>query len=398
MKKSLRMRLSALVAGLALAALLGEGAWRLLRNAATGPRMFFEDEARVAFDPANSSQQRAIEFLSRIGTLLPLPADAPMPRPQGSIWLPGAVFHICYSGPRQPYFDERGCVEMRFNSFGIRDRADLTLEKPAGTSRIVCLGDSFTLGWGVRRERGWPVLVEDELRAQQMPVQVVNCGGAGSSYADEYLFALRDRFGRFAPDLVLVTLCLNDLLVTNDKLCHYRLAALDEAHLPPEEHRWWMASQVLFDLRRTLASSSALALDPDRDWVQELLDLPRDHVWYRIKSECPELFWGQGTPQRALLGIRDWCRDHGARVAVVVWPFLQGLGDGERYPFAKLHRLVGAWCAAEGVPFLDLQPVLQGNRVEDLWVSPADMHPNERAHALVAPAVAAFAADAMEVR
>jgi hypothetical protein len=319
-----------------------------------------------------------------------------LPRPglfRNVTWQPGAHFFICYQGPRRDYFDADGCVEYRFNRFGIRDRDDLTLAKPAGVRRVVCIGDSFTLGWGVRQEHNWPVLVERELRRTEPRVEVINCGGAGSAYADEYELALRHRFGRFAPDLVLVTLCLNDLLVTNGKLCQYRVAALGEADLPPAERRFWMASLLLFDLSRRLARPSALALEPDRDWVQELMDLPADHLWYRNKDETPSVYWVAGTPQRALRGIRDWCRAHGCTAAVVVWPLLQGLEEGATYPFERLHRLVGEFCAGEALPLLDVLPMLRGQCVEDLWVSPHDMHPNERAQELVAPALAAFVAD-----
>jgi lysophospholipase L1-like esterase len=308
-------------------------------------------------------------------------------------WRPESRFFLCYRGPQQAYFDADGCVEMRFNRFGIRDRDDLTLAKPAGMRRVVCLGDSFTLGWGVRREHNWPVLVEDALSSQGHLLQVLNCGGTGSAYADEYELALRHRHGRFAPDLVVVTLCLNDLLVTNGKLCHFRPEALPDGDRPGELDRWWMASALLRDLGRRLAAAKALELDGDV--VADLFALPADHLWYRNKGETPAVYWPGGTPQRALRGIRDWCREHGARPAVVVWPLLQGLGAGRDYPFASLHRLVAAFCAAEDLPCLDLLPMLRAVPHESLWVSPGDMHPNERAQQLVTPALAAFVAEAL---
>jgi hypothetical protein len=123
------------------------------------------------------------------------------------------------------------------------------------------------------------------------------------------------------------------------------------------------------------------------------MDLPADHVWYRNKDEAPAVYWVAGTPQKALRGIRDWCRAHGARAAVVAWPFLQSLERGRFYPFERLHRMVGEFCAGEELPFLDLLPVLRGQRTEDLWVSPFDMHPNERAQLLIAPRLSAFVAD-----
>jgi hypothetical protein len=67
------------------------------------------------------------------------------------------------------------------------------------------------------------------------------------------------------------------------------------------------------------------------------------------------------------------------------------------YPFARLHAMVRDFCAGEEIPFLDLLPLLRGQRAEDLWVSPFDMHPNEQAQRLVAPALAAFVADLLRL-
>src|SRR5205085_6050647 len=114
--------------------------------------------------------------------------------------------------------------------------------------------------------------------------------------------------------------------------------------------------------------------------------------------ETPALYWKGGAPQQALRSIRDWCREHGAKVGVTIWPLLQGLGQGETYPFAKLHQLVGEFCRQEGIPFCDVLPALRGHRDTELWVSPADMHPNELAQQLVTPTVAAFMADVLGLR
>lgn len=412
-------RLLLLAATTALVGLLAEFVYRAVRREEPAT-MYFRDATR-AIVPDKPTAEEDLNFRMQIQVPWPRPELPPqipttpaigassewfgtgygMPRDNllGNVtWKPNSRFFICYRGPQQPYFDADGCVEYRFNRFGLRERDDLTLEKPAGTQRVVCLGDSFTLGWGVRQDHNWPVLVEAELQRHWPDVQVVNCGGAGSAYVDEYELALRHRHGRFAPDVVLVSLCLNDLFVTNGKLGHYRTAALPDSDLPPADRRWWMASRLLRDLARQLAAASALDLDPERDWIAELMALPAGHLWYRNKGESPDLYWVGGTPQRALRGIRDWCAEHGARPAVVIWPFLQGLGKARHYPFAKMHTLVAEFCAAEGLPCLDLLPVLAGEPQESLWVSPADMHPNEHAQVLVAPAIAAFVADGLGLR
>ena len=73
-----------------------------------------------------------------------------------------------------------------------------------------------------------------------------------------------------------------------------------------------------------------------------------------------------------------------------IWPFFQGLGEDEHYPFTKIHRLVGEFCEANGIPFLDVLPALKGHDTPSLWVSPADYHGNDIAQRLAAGPIAEF--------
>ena len=41
-------------------------------------------------------------------------------------------------------------------------------------------------------------------------------------------------------------------------------------------------------------------------------------------------FWAGGGPQRALEEMQKWCEDRDIGLLVTIWPFLQGLGPGER--------------------------------------------------------------------
>jgi len=87
-----------------------------------------------------------------------------------------------------------------------------------------------------------------------------------------------------------------------------------------------------------------------------------------------------------LLDLRKTCRDAGIDLRVVVFPFLHNLGPN--YPFTKAHQQIVAACQQQQIPCLDLLPVLQPHARENLTVSLFDAHPNERAHALVAPVIA----------
>ncbi len=320
---------------------------------------------------------------ARRGAIVPVPPPRPRAR-----WMfaPGSSFFLCYADAevlRRDWLDEHGRVLVRINRFGLRERDEITADKPPGQRRVVCVGDSFTFGWGVPEQAGWVRRLEHELRGSGADVRTVNCGAAGTVCVDEYVVALQHRFHVFQPDAVVLTICLNDLIPSSG------LTVID----PPR------ASGVrVLDLARGTFGRRPIDLDPQRDWVQELLDLPRDQALASGLATAPpgsddkpfEAMWSQGVPQRSLREAKAWCDARGIPLLVVLWPFLQGLGEGRHYPFAKLHALVAADCAAAGIPFLDVLPALRGTRDEELWVTPADMHANPRAHALALPAIAAF--------
>jgi hypothetical protein len=376
-----------------------------------GPVVMPGERVRVLGSALNDGYRTALAFEVRatpgtgeeVGVLIvtpPLTAEAPGASVtietyrSRMTWAPGQTFHLCYAGleqdgERAAYFDAQGCVPCEINSAGLREREEVIGPKPAGQRRVVCIGDSFTFGWGVRVEDAWPRRVERALRARDDGVRTVNCGAAGAIYVDEYAAALAGRFGRFEPDLVLVSLCLNDLIPSNNSLAH--------AEPPP----WLLRrSRILRDLFQGYALAASLRIDPARDLVGELLALPDERypVWATAvppNSVGRAALWPGGTPQRGLLAMRDWCRERKVGFAVVVWPYFQGLGAAEPYPFAPIHRMVGEFCGAEGIPFLDLLPSLDG-RVEhssELWVCAADYHGNERAQAMASPALTAFVAE-----
>jgi hypothetical protein len=307
-----------------------------------------------------------------------------------ALFAPNRTWYICYQGivgtDRAAYFDSMGCVENRMNSAAIRDREEVAQPKPEGQRRILCLGDSFTFGWGVKFEDCWTQLVERELRKADDQVRTVNCGASGSMYVDEYVRALEHRLHRLGPDAVVITLCLNDLIPSSHSLAHQ------------EASPWLLRkSRLLRSLFQRYALESALRIDPSRDLVGELLALDEMHYPLFARPEPPysvgrATLWPGGGPQRALLHARDWCAERKLGFGVVIWPYFQGLGESEHYPFERLHRMVGDYCGEHGIPFLDLLPTFRGKvgLTSELWVSPADYHGNERAQAIAAPPLTDF--------
>jgi hypothetical protein len=94
-------------------------------------------------------------------------------------------------------------VQLRINSQGIRADEEIPLEKPAGTKRIVVLGDSYGMGYEVDLKDTFTTQMANRLNAAGQKVQIINLSVSGYGNAEELLM-LENRGFAFHPDLVLL--------------------------------------------------------------------------------------------------------------------------------------------------------------------------------------------------
>ncbi len=126
------------------------------------------------------------------------------------------------------------------NSLGLRN-AEIDIDKKENF-RILCVGDSWTFGWGVNIENSWPASLERYLKENGIShVQVINAGKPGM-YSRSYKTALRKMIPALKPDLVILgMLQLDDLA-----------QSYEEAHRPVKKDKHsaiekiWYAAKILF--------------------------------------------------------------------------------------------------------------------------------------------------------
>jgi hypothetical protein len=99
-------------------------------------------------------------------------------------------------------------IEFAINAEGLRD--DALVPKPAGTFRVLVLGDSFALGYTVERRKAFADLLEARWKAEGRSIEVVNAGTEGWSTDQEAVWLL-ERGRDYAPDLVLLVPYENDV-------------------------------------------------------------------------------------------------------------------------------------------------------------------------------------------
>ncbi len=93
---------------------------------------------------------------------------------------------------------------ITINSSGYRGR-ELHTDK-RGRFRIMVVGDSFTLGWGVEDDETYPAQMERILANEyhKEGIEVINAGFAAGYSPDTYYLFLKERGLQLHPDLVLI--------------------------------------------------------------------------------------------------------------------------------------------------------------------------------------------------
>jgi GDSL-like lipase/acylhydrolase family protein len=95
------------------------------------------------------------------------------------------------------------------NSRGFRNDRDFAYDKPAGTLRVLSLGDSHTQGYEVRQNATFSSVLERYLTGHGVRAEVLNAGVSGFSNAEELAF-LENEGVRYHPDVVVLAFYAND--------------------------------------------------------------------------------------------------------------------------------------------------------------------------------------------
>lgn len=109
------------------------------------------------------------------------------------------------------------------NSKGLRDFREFSYDKPAGTLRVLALGDSHTQGYEVRQEATYSAVLERYLDRHGMQSEVLNTGVSGFSTAEELVYLENEGY-RYHPDVVVLGFFDNDFL-DNDKAALFDVRA-----------------------------------------------------------------------------------------------------------------------------------------------------------------------------
>jgi lysophospholipase L1-like esterase len=232
-----------------------------------------------------------------------------------------------------------------YNREGMRDR-DHEVAKPPNTFRIICLGDSVTLGHGVKRSESYPFLLEAFFEQLGLPLrfEVLTMAASGWSTLQEAT-AYRELARKYAPDQVFLGLCFNDVAEMQNNLTRPPPGIVSLAMRHSALARWTVNARG-----REVHSVRELFHDPEPPAVAA--------GWERVFAQ--------------LLVLRDDVAADGAALSVVIFPFRFQLEPGAPPPVAQAK--VAAFCRRHEIPCFDMLDVLRaagpGAMIDESHLSP----------------------------
>lgn len=242
-------------------------------------------------------------------------------------------------------------VWIKTNSFGFRGK-EYSIPKPKGVYRIVVLGSSITLGWGVQESDTYVSFVEQWLQGKtgNLKVEFVNTS-VGNYNTVREVEAFFSKCLKFEPDMVIVSFFINDpqLIEIKDNflLKHSQAAVL-----------FWSRYQQLI---------RGMGIKPDyANYYKNLYN-----------SGNP----GWAACINALKKLSIYCRQRKIFLLMTMMPDIHNL---QKYPFWQEHDIIKRTVLPLGFTFLDFYDTLKNIDGKSLWAMQGDPHPNKKGHLIIA--------------
>ncbi len=242
-------------------------------------------------------------------------------------------------------------VDLRLNERGLRGGP---VPAPApGQRRILFLGSSVTLGWGVPEAETVTARVEAGLRSRGENAVVLNAG-IGNYNAPRYVQRFLTRLTDLQPTDIVVHYFVRDaetLEVGGGSwlLRHSQLAATI-----------WIAAERLIGPagEQSLVEHYRAVYDPAQP--------------------------GFGAMQAALERLATWARQNNVNLYFAMTPDVHDMVD---YKLGFIHAQMKPIAQRLGFAYVDLLPPMRNLTPQELWSMPGDPHPNALGHKLMADAI-----------
>jgi lysophospholipase L1-like esterase len=219
--------------------------------------------------------------------------------------------------------------------------------------RVLFLGSSITLGWGVKEEDTLTERLRSMFSERGDNVEVLN-GGIGNYNAERYVERFFTDLAELHPSDIVVQYFLRDaekldvgggnLFLRNSQLAV----------------TLWIAATRLTGKfgEQSLDDHYRAIYDPGQPGYQAML--------------------------ASLKKLAEYAKANKIRIYLAMTPDVHNL---KNYPFEYIHSRMHQIAVEDGYTFIDLLPAFRGLSAEQVWAMPGDPHPNALGHRLMAETI-----------
>jgi lysophospholipase L1-like esterase len=244
-------------------------------------------------------------------------------------------------------------VEVRTNSMGVRSDKEYDFHKPRDVKRILVLGDSITMGWGVRYEQIYPYLLENLLNNNsEVEFEVINAGVGNYNSLNE--LATLKKLMDIDPDLIVLGFYINDI---------------EQPKYPSK----------MGHLLKSKSYSYAFFMDKIIN-----INYGTRTNYEEYYSSLYENIALKKSLKTTLLEMIETAENESITLVFLNIPEFHNFED---YAFENVNTFIEKDIIAQSsVIYINLLPVFQEQKLppSELWVSLEDPHPNSIAHAIIA--------------
>jgi hypothetical protein len=236
-------------------------------------------------------------------------------------------------------------VKIRLNNLGMRGE-NINLDTNA--KKIIFLGSSLTLGWGVEEDSTVISFIEKGLGDDAV---VINTG-IGNYNAHRYVRMFDKKIDTIKPDIVVVHYFVND---AED------LQARDGNFLLRNSQ----IAVIFYHMIKTMFSKN----------------IGFDGLVQHYKDVYAEESLGHQKMVKAFHLLNELSKEHNFKVIFAMTPDSHSLSPN---PFEFVHKEMDELANGYGWAFIDFTEKLQAVPAKELWVMPGDPHYNALGHKIMA--------------
>jgi hypothetical protein len=285
------------------------------------------------------------------------------------------------------------------NSKGFRNTKEFDYKKPAGTLRVLSLGDSCTQGHEVRQDQTFSAVLERSLNLHKPPAEVINTGVSGFGN-DEELVLLENEGFKYNPDVVVLGFFGNDYedniksgLFALD--AQHRLIEKKYEHIPGVKIQnfiyripfvqWLSENSYFYSLlfnktwiyfKNMLAAKAVQQVNE----TNNIGTVSKSEFEFAVPTGATHSEYETDLAAALIERLQRFCTSKGIRFIVVDMPMMPG-----RYHFASsLSPELRAKLDTAHIEYITSESLLQKyNGIAEMNVPHGYNHPSEFTHTLI---------------